>query len=197
MLYFHQPYWLVLWFFSVNEATGEEREDDVETLICTERSGLVGDRRSSIFHRSVKRNINNKYQVSDQGYQIQNEESRVFSISFLWGLTAQIFLSSSNTDVKDMETSPSNLQGNSTTQDTMEPNNAASQAMNNVRQYPNTAKNKEETQNSDGSSEYQTPRMFAKNSKLHSYLARKSPNVVGLEKHCYTLYEVCFVGFLT
>jgi hypothetical protein len=95
-----------------------------------------------------------------------------------------------------METSPSNLQENSTTQNTMEPNNAASQAMNNVRQYPNTAKVKEETLNSDGSSEYQTPRMFAKNSKLHSYLARKSPNVVRLEKHCYTLYEVCFVGSL-
>ena len=166
-------------------------------MICTERSGLVGDRRSSIFDRSVKRSINTKYQVSEQGYQIQNEENRVFSISFLWGLTAQIFLSSSNTDVKDMETSPSNLQGNSTTQDTMEPNNAASQAMNNVRQYPNTAQSKQQTLNSDGSSEYQTPRMFAKNSKLHSYLARKSPNVVGLEKHCYTLYEVCFVGFLT
>ena len=183
--------------FLVNEATGEEREDDVETLICTERSGLVGDRRSSIFHRSVKRSINTKYQVSEQGYQIQNEENRVFSISFLWGLTAQIFLSSSNTDVKDMETSPSDLQGNPSTQNTMEPNNAASQAMNNVRQYPNTAQSKQETLNSDGSSEYQTPRMFAKNSKLHSYLARKSPNVVGLEKHCYTLYEVCFVGFLT
>ena len=182
--------------FLVNEATGKEREDDVETLICTERSGLVGDRRSSIFPSSVKRSINNTNQVSDQGYQIQNEENRVFSISFLWGLTAQIFLSSTNTDARDTATSPSYIQGNSTTQDTMEPNNAASQAMNNVRQYPNIANNKEETLNSDGSSEYQTPRMFAKNSKLHSYLARKSPNVVRLEKHCYTLYEVCFVGFL-
>ena len=161
-------------------------------MICTERSGLVGDRRSSIFPSSIKRSIKNTYQVSDQGYQIQNEESRVFSISFLWGLTAQIFLSSTNTDVRDTATSPSNLQGNSTIQNTMEPNNAASQAMNNVRQYPETAKVKEEPLNSDGSSEYQTPRMFAKNSKLHSYLAKKSPNVVRLEKHCYTLYEVCF-----
>ena len=165
-------------------------------MICTERSGLVGDRRSSIFYRSVKRSINNKYQVSEQGYHIQNEENRVFSISFLWGLTAQIFLSSSNADVKDMKTSPSDLQGNTSTQNTMEPNNAASQALNNVRQYPETAKVKEETLNSDGSSEYQTPRMFAKKSKLHSYLARKSPNVVRLEKHCYTLYEVCLLGFL-
>ena len=165
-------------------------------MICTERSGLVGDRRSSIFPSSVKKSINQTYQVSDQGYQIQNEENRVFSISFLWGLTAQIFLSSTNTDARDTATSLSSLQGNTSTQNTMEPNNAASQAMNNVRQYPNTAKNKEETLNSDGSSEYQTPRMFAKNSKLHSYLARKSPNVVRLEKHCYTLYEVCFVGFL-
>ena len=196
MIYFHQPYWLVLWFFSVNEATGEEREDNVDSLICTERSGLVGDRRSSIFPSPIKRSIKNTYQVSDQGYQIQNEENRVFSISFLWGLTAQIFLSSTNTDARDTATSLSSLQGNTSTQNTMEPNNAASQAMNNVRQYPNTAKNKEETLNSDGSSEYQTPRMFAKNSKLHSYLARKSPNVVRLEKHCYTLYEVCFVGFL-
>ena len=183
-------------FFLVDEATGEEREDDVESLICTERSGLVGDRRSSIFHRSVKRSINNKYPVSEQGYQIQNEENRVFSISFLWCLTAQIFLSSSNTDVKDMETSPSTLQENSTTQNTMEPNNAASQAMNNVRQYPESAKVREEPLKSQGSSEYTTPRIFAKNSKLHSYLAKKSPNVVRLEKHCYTLYEVCFTGSL-
>ena len=121
---------------------------------------------------------------------------RVFSILFLWGLTTQIFLSSSNTDVRDTATSLSNLRGNSTIQNKMEPNNAPSQAMNNVRQYPETAKVKEAPLNSDGSSEYQTPRMFAKNSKLHSYLARKSPNVVRLEKHCYTLYEVCFVGFL-
>jgi hypothetical protein len=104
--------------------------------------------------------------------------------------------------LKNMTTSPSKLFPsllNSSpntnlvaTQNAMAPNNTtlASQALNQCRPDPANSQSKEEASNSPKSSEYSIPRMFIENSKLHAYLARKEPNLIRLEKRCYTLYEV-------
>ena len=125
----------------------------------------------------------------------------------MWDLTVQIFMSRSpsfNSVLKTtMTTSPGKLFQSSSlnsspntnlvaTQNTMAPNNTtlASEATNQFRPDPANSQKKEEASESNRSSEYSIPRMFIENSKLHSYLARKEPNLIRLEKPSYTLYEV-------
>ena len=119
----------------------------------------------------------------------------------MWDLTIQIFMNNStNSGLKIMTTSPNKLFPSSlnsspntnlvATQNAMAPNNTtlASQAI--IRPDPANSQKKEEDSDSNKSSEYSIPRMFIEHSKLHSYLARKEPNLIRLEKRCYTLYEV-------
>ena len=72
----------------------------------------------------------------------------------------------------------------------MAPNNTppASQALNQIRPDHANPQNKEG--NRSTSSEYSIQRKFLENSTLHTYLAKKAPNLIKLEKRCYTLYEV-------
>ena len=194
MLYFS----LILYcFILVNEVIGQEREENVESFVNTERSGLEGDRRSSIYRRNLNFYPTNKDQNDGHGI------FGFLSILNFWDLRIQILLSTKYSVGTGMTTSPGKLtprliRNSSPTcdsiisQNAMPPNNTtlASQALNQVRANQASSNEKEGNSGSEKSSEYSTVRKFLENDVLHEYLARKAPNLIRLEERCYTLYDV-------
>ena len=185
--------------FSVYETVSQEREENVEAFVDTERSGLEADRRSSIYRR-------NSSNYPRDNYQIENGKPKI--LLQVWDLTIHIFMSTTHSVLKSMTTSPSehfpsllnsspntNLVSNHSA---MAPNNTTlnSQPTNQFRPHPANSQKKEEA--TDSTTEYSIPRMFLEHSKLHAYLARKEPNLIRLEnrqlitleERCYTLYDV-------
>ena len=189
---------ITLSFFSVNEVIRREREENVETFVNTERSGLEGDRRSSIYRRTSF-----NYYIGNYNQNDENGRFGFLSILHLWDLTIQIFVSTTNSVFTGMTTSPGKLTptlirnsspnyGLIVKQNTMPPNNTtlASQASNQLRANEPSTHQKEGNSNSAKSSEYSTLRTFLENDVLHMYLARKAPRMIRLEERSYTLYDV-------
>ena len=82
---------------------GREREENVESFVNTERSGLEGDRRSSIYRRNL-----NFYPTNKD----QNDGDGIFgflSILNFWDLRIQIYLSTKHSVPAGLTTSPGKL----------------------------------------------------------------------------------------
>ena len=185
-----------------------EREENVESFVNTERSGLEGNRRGSIFRRNLLDSTSFNYYSRNNGKYDEYDKQGFLSILLLWDLTIQIFVSKPNSVLSGMTTSPGKLTStfkrNSSpscdsivNQNEMPPNNTtleASQALNQVRSTQVSQHEKED--NSGKSNEYSRVRTFLENDVLHEYLARRAPNLIRLEERSYTLYDVSYIQFI-
>ena len=197
-------------FFAVNEVIRREREENVESFVNTERSGLEGNRRGSIFRRNILDFTSLDYYSRNNGKYDEYDKQGFLSILLLWDLTIQIFVSKPNSVLSGMTTSPGKLTStfkrNSSpscdsivNQNEMPPNNTtleASQALNQVRSNQSSQDEKEDNSSSVKSNEYSRVRTFLENDVLHEYLARRAPNLIRLEERSYTLYDVSCLSYI-
>ena len=187
-----------------------EREENVESFVNTERSGLEGNRRGSIFRRNLLDSTSFDYYSRNNGKYDDYERQGFLSILLLWDLTIQIFVSKPNSVLSGMTTSPGKLTStfkrfsspscdSIVNQNEMPPNNTnseASQALNQVRSNQASQHEKEDNSNYSKSNEYSRVRTFLENDVLHEYLARKAPNLIRLEERSYTLYDVSCLSYI-